>query len=150
MKRFEGISDEKAAQIDESVKNDYSWITAPYAPYELSNNNAEINRLKKRIESLERREETGFVGWQFEGGEAVANQEENRLQLLFDEKPSEEQRSKLKSWGFRWSPSNKAWQRQLNSNAIYAAGQIEFIKPLDGRTPSELQPKPKAKDEQER
>ena len=87
---------------------------------------------------------------QSEGGEAVANQEENRLQLLFDEKPSEEQRSKLKSWGFRWSPSNKAWQRQLNSNAIYAAGQIEFIKPLDGRTPRELQPKPKSKDEQER
>ena len=150
MKGFEGISDEKAAEIDESVKNDYSWITAPYAPYELSNNNAEINRLKKRIESLERREETGFVGWQFEGGEAVANQEENRLQLLFDEKPGEEQRSKLKSWGFRWSPSNKAWQRQLNGNAIYAAGQIDFIKPLDGRTPRELQPKPKAKGEQER
>ena len=150
MKGFEGISDEKAAEIDESVKNDYSWITAPYAPYELSNNNAEINRLKKRIESLERREETGFVGWQFEGGEAVANQEENRLQLLFDEKPGEEQRSKLKSWGFRWSPSNKAWQRQLNGNAFYAAGQIDFIKPLDGRTPRELQPKPKAKGEQER
>lgn len=99
---------------------------------------------------MERREETGFVGWQFEGGEAVANQEENRLQLLFDEKPSEEQRSELKGWGFRWSPSNKAWQRQLNSNAIYAAGQIDFIKPLDGRTPRELQPKPKRKDEQER
>ena len=140
---------------DETITDIWVWCeavgtTAPYAPYELSNNNAEINRLKKRIESLERREETGFVGWQFEGGEAVANQEENRLQLLFDEKPGEEQRSKLKSWGFRWSPSNKAWQRQLNSNAIYAAGQIEFIKPLDGRTPRELQPKPKAKDEQER
>lgn len=150
MKGFEEISDEKAEEIDEAVKNGYSWITAPYAPYELSNNNAEINRLKKRIASLERREETGFVGWQFEGGEAVANQEENRLQLLFDEKPSEEQRSTLKGWGFRWSPSNKAWQRQLNSNAIYAAGQIDFIRPLDGRTPRELQPKPKHKDEQER
>lgn len=150
MKGFEDISDEKAAEIDEAVKNGYSWITAPYAPYELSNNNAEINRLKKRIASLERREETGFVGWQFEGGEAVANQEENRLQLIFDEKPSEEQRSKLKSWGFRWSPSNKAWQRQLNGNAIYAAGQIDFARPLDGRNPRELQPKPKAKDEQER
>lgn len=46
MKGFEGISDEKAAKIDEAVKSDYSWITAPYAPYELSNNNAEINRLK--------------------------------------------------------------------------------------------------------
>lgn len=49
MKGFEGISGEKAAQIDESVKNDYSWITAPYAPYELSNNNAEINRLKSGL-----------------------------------------------------------------------------------------------------
>lgn len=150
MKGFENLSDEKAAEIDEAVKNDYSWITAPYAPFQLSNNNAEINRLKKRIATLERREETGFVGWQFEGGEAVANQEENRLQLLFDEKPSEEQRSKLKSWGFKWAPSNKAWQRQLNSNAIYAAGQINFVRPLDGRTPRELQPKPKKKDEQER
>ena len=45
MKGFEGISDEKAAEIDEAVKSDYSWINAPYAPYELSNNNAEINRL---------------------------------------------------------------------------------------------------------
>ena len=150
IKGFEGISDEKAAEIDEAVKSDYSWITAPYAPYKLSNNNAEINRLKKRIESLERREEMSFVGWQFEGGEAVANRQENRLQILFEEKPSEEQRSKLKSCGFRWSPSNKAWQRQLNSNAIYAAGQIDFIKPLDGKTPRELQPKTKVKNEHER
>ena len=150
MKGFEDISDEKAAEIDEAVKNDYSWINVPYPPYKLSNNNAEINRLKKRIESLERREETGFVGWQFEGGEAVANRQENRLQLLFEEKPSDEQRSVLKGWGFRWSPSNMAWQRQLNGNAIYAAGQIDFIKPLDGRTQHELQPKTKAKDEQER
>ncbi len=47
MKGFENLSDEKAAEIDEAVKNDYSWITAPYAPFQLSNNNAEINGLKK-------------------------------------------------------------------------------------------------------
>lgn len=150
VKGFEGISDEKAAEIDEAVRNGYSWITAPYASFQLSNNNAEINRLKKRIAILERRAEVGFVGWQFEGGEAVANREENRLQLIFDEKPSEQQRDKLKRWGFRWSPSNKTWQRQLNGNAIYAAGQIDFIRPLDGRTPRELQPKPQAKKGQER
>lgn len=150
MKGFDGISDEKAANMDEAIKNGYSWEKAPYPSYRLSNNNAEINRLKKRIASLECRDETGFVGWKFEGGEAVANTEENRLQLLFDEKPNEEQRSKLKHWGFKWSPSNKAWQRQLNNNAIYAAGQLDFIQPLDGRTPRELQPKPKKKEEQER
>ncbi len=150
MKGFEGISDEKAAEIDEAVKSDYSWITAPYAPYQLSNNNAEINRLKKRIESLERREETGFVGWKFEGGEAVANRKKIGYSFFSMKNPARNNGASSKSWGFRWSPSNKAWQRQLNGNAIYAAGQIEFIKPLDGRTPRELQPKPKAKDEQER
>ena len=33
MKGFEGISDEKAAEIDEAVKSDYSWITAPSVSY---------------------------------------------------------------------------------------------------------------------
>lgn len=150
MKGFEGISDEKAANIDETVKNSYSWITVPYAPYELSQNNAEINRLKKRIAILERREETGFVVWKFEGGEAVANREENRLQLLFDEKPNDEQRRILKSYGFHWSPREQAWQRQLNDNAIYAAGRIDFICPENGKSPRELQPKPVKKDAPDR
>lgn len=39
---------------------------------------------------------------------------DNRLRLYFDEKPSEEQRSKLKCNGFKWAPSVGAWQRQLN------------------------------------
>lgn len=104
MKGFEGISDEKAAEIDEAVKSDYSWITAPYAPYQLSNNNAEISRLKKRIESLERREETGFVGWKFEGGEAVADRQENRLQLLFEESQARNSAVNLKAGDFAGRP----------------------------------------------
>ena len=46
--------------------------------------------MKKRIENLEASKDTEFIGWQFEGGEAVINKEKNRLQLLFDENPSEE------------------------------------------------------------
>jgi hypothetical protein len=42
-----------------------------------------------------------------------------RLQLLFDGKPNDEIRSILKSHGFRWSPYNEAWQRQLTNNAKY-------------------------------
>jgi len=147
MKGFEGISDEKAAEIDEGVKNSYSWITAPYAPYELSNNNAEINRLKKRIAALESRKEVGFAGWEFEGGKAVPNTDENRLQLFFDEIPSEEQRGVLKSNGFRWSRYNKAWQRQLNANAIYAASRISFLQPSDGSDIRKIQPKAKKEPE---
>lgn len=72
---------------------------------------------------------------------AETNQEYNRLQLFFDEKPSLEQRGFLRRAGFHWAASAGAWQRQLNWNAIRAAERLEFVKPLDGRSPSEIQPK---------
>ena len=62
--------------------------------------------------------------------EVVQNEEMNRLQLLFDEKPSDEKRAILKSRGFRWSPKNQVWQRQLTKNALYSTKLIisEFNK----------------------
>ena len=60
----------------------------------------------------------------FDGGEIVRNAEENRLQILFDEIPDADTRDALKSNGFRWSPRNKAWQRQLTQNAEYAARRV--------------------------
>lgn len=112
--------------------------------------NAEIKRLQKRIKELSHDKEVGFVGWKFKGGEAVANEGNNRLQLFFDEKPSDEQRSILKAYGFKWAPSAGAWQRQLNGNAMYAANRIEFIKPENGRKPTDLQPKAPKRHEPER
>ena len=53
------------------------------------------------------------------------NTEINRIQLIFDEIPNEETRKLLKSYGFRWSPFNKAWQRQLNSNGEWAVKTIK-------------------------
>lgn len=95
--------------------------------YKLAYNLAEIKRIKGRIAELERRAEKPPEGWKFNGGEVVANSENNRLQIIFDGKPSEEVRTELKRNGFRWSPRAKAWQRQLTNNAIYAARQIEAI-----------------------
>lgn len=96
----------------------------PYPSWQLSNNNAEIRRIKARIEQLKRQRETGYVGWEFDGGTVEANQSDNRLQILFEVKPDEEIRTVLKSNGFRWSPKAGAWQRQLNDNAIRAADYI--------------------------
>lgn len=52
------------------------------------------------------------------------NQEENRVQILFDGKPDANIRSELKHAGFRWAPSQGAWQRMLNHDGIYAAKTI--------------------------
>lgn len=70
----------------------------------------------------------------------MVNQEAGRLQLVFGEKPSPEHRAQLKANGFRWAPKAGVWQRLLNRQAIQAAGRMEFVRPLSGQTPQELQP----------
>lgn len=147
LKGYPDISNEEAIKLDAQIKSGYSWEQQPYPSYHLQNNNQEINRLKKRIDELKRNQEIGFVGWEFNGGKAVANKELNRLQLLFDEKPSAEQRKELKQNGFVWAPSEQAWQRQLNRNAISAASFIDFLKTTDGKKPYQIQPKPPVKDD---
>lgn len=146
----EGLTEQQALKLDERVETAYSWEKQPFPPYKLTNNNSEIHRIKKRIESITATQNTEFVGWKFDGGEAVINTDKNRLQLLFDEKPSDEQRNILKSNGFKWAPSDKAWQRQLTQNAFYAANRIDFIKPETGEKPTELQHKASKKSEPER
>ena len=111
----------------------------PFATWALSNNSAEIRRVKDRIKSLSQQKEIGFVGWEFDGGKVEANIEANRLQIFFEDKPDEATREALKSNGFRWSPKAGAWQRQLTSNAYYAADYVKAIAPLTGEKPTELQ-----------
>ncbi|MDD4496061.1 MAG: hypothetical protein PHV32_17255 [Eubacteriales bacterium] len=147
---YPDMPDDRAERLDSKVSNGYSWQKAPFFDYELTGNSAEIRRLKGRIKELTINQEVGFVGWKFNGGEVIANDELCRLQVLFDEKPDEQKRAALKSNGFRWAPSEGAWQRQLNDNAIYAAGRLDFIKPENGQTPRQLQPKAPVKDSPER
>lgn len=141
------MSDTLAEIIDKKIKTTtLSWETVPFPSYDLSNNNAEIKRLQKRIAEITHNREVGFVGWKFEGGEAVINNDLNRLQLIFDERPTSEQCGILKRKGFHWSPREGAWQRQLNDNVIYAVNYVDFIKPLDGKKPTDLQPKAPSRD----
>ena len=98
--------------------------------FELSNNNANIRRYEARIKELEKRAaEPAQEGWEFDGGRVVVNAEMNRLQIVFDGKPDEAIRAELKAEGFRWAPSQKAWQRQLTDNALRAVRRIKSIAP---------------------
>ena len=121
-----------------------SWRSdpRPFESYQLTNNNAEIRRVKARIEQLSKQAQQEFSGWEFDGGRVEMNREDNRLQVFFDGKPDADTRAELKSSGFRWAPSVGAWQRQLTDNAIRAADRLECIKPLSGEKPSQLQKKP--------
>ena len=48
----------------------------------------------------------------------LQNVEDNRLQLVFPSKPEPEMIATLKKNGYKWSPRNTAWQRQLTPMAI--------------------------------
>jgi len=77
------------------------YVGIPFPCYALSNNNAEINRTKKRIEALRIVDEMEHVEIEFDGGVIVTNEGINRVQIIFDSKPDEDVRRELKSWGFR-------------------------------------------------
>ena len=99
-----------------------------YQYFNLPNSLAEIHRVDQRIKFLKRQAEMEYGGgWNFDGGVVKANKEDNRLQIFFDSIPSEQTRAELRQRGFRWSPRNRAWQRMLTPDAIYAAKQLGFI-----------------------
>lgn len=100
-----------------------------YPAYELQNNNANIRRIRGRIAELKKRTESTPEGWEFDGGRVVVNTTENRLQVIFDGKPDADIRTELKGEGFRWAPSQGAWQRQLTDNAMRAARRLKCIAP---------------------
>lgn len=100
-----------------------------YPAYALQNNNANIRRIRGRIAELKKRTESTPEGWEFDGGRVVVNTTENRLQVIFDGKPDADIRTELKGEGFRWAPSQGAWQRQLTDNAMRAARRLKCIAP---------------------
>lgn len=120
MKGYKNLSDEEAESMDKDITSDRNWCKKPYAPFELSNNNQEIHRLKNRLQSLKKAKETPTQESENEYFKIVRNSEVMRLQLFFDDIPTEEIRTILKHHGFKWSGKNKAWQRHLNSNSEYA------------------------------
>jgi hypothetical protein len=105
-----------------------------YADYELTNNNANIRRMKQRLEQLEKAlinaVEIGDTEEEYPDLDLIVRHVRtiNRIQLIFSGKPSVQIRNLLKSHGFRWAPSEGAWQRHLNGvvcrHTIDAIAQI--------------------------
>lgn len=103
----------------------------PFPTYELTNSNANIKRVKQRIETLEAVKASQPIEEEHDGYTYRENAEAMRVQFQFDGKPDDETRALLKRNGFRWAPSQGVWQRQLNDNGKYAAHRV--MEALDGQ-----------------
>lgn len=118
------LTQEEIEALKEEMSSKWHWADTPYLPYALSNNNASIKQTRERLESLKKAKEAGTKETENQFCKVVENTEIMRLQLIFDGKPEPEVRDILKSNGFKWAPSQSAWQRQLTNNARYALKMV--------------------------
>lgn len=108
-------------RLEMAILRTYQPSAPPFPAYTFSNGNAEIRRLKARLAELEvaaiavpRDEDLGVC-------RLVEDPADNRIRIIFGDKPEENVRLFLKRHGFRWSPTAKAWQRHLNGQGRAAA-----------------------------
>lgn len=108
-----------------------------FASYQLSNNNANIRRMKQRLKSLQANAKAEHKEIKFEGFTVIENPEENRIQIDFNSKEDYFELCKnkginLRSHGFKYSKYSGVWQRHLNNAGRYATENV--IKLLKGDT----------------
>ena len=129
MKGCPGITGEDAASADAQLAEMREGIRRPVPAWQLSNRNGEIKRIKDRLAQLRKVDEMEHTEIEFDGGMIITNEDVNRVQILFDEKPDDATRSKLKSNGFRWSRTEGAWQTQRTPQSLRRACYLLGIDP---------------------
>lgn len=108
------------AEAQELIKPDFCGRIG-FADYALTNNSANIRRLKKRLEAVAVAQATPETIIEGSNARFEDCPPDNRVRLYYPGKPSEEIRSRLKSSGFRWSPTVGAWQAYRNNRSIETA-----------------------------
>lgn len=94
------------------------WYGPGFARFELTNNGAKIRNDKKRLERLKRDKEKPVVDIDCGDIRIEEDRAANRVRIFFPDKPEYNVRSELKRHGYRWSPSNGAWQAFINSRSV--------------------------------
>lgn len=117
------ITPEEADKIKSMWERGW-YVGVPFASYSLQNSNAEIKRIKDRIASLQSAQAAPAVEEKESGYTYREDTQLMRVQLIFDDKPDADTRALLKANGFRWAPSQNAWQRQLTDNGKRAAREV--------------------------
>ena len=103
-----------------------------FAPFELTNNNANIRRMKARLGEVSRNQATTSMEVAGENARLEDAPADNRVRLYYPGKPADDVRTRLKSSGFRWTPSLGCWQAYRNHNTLITARReagVSEVKP---------------------
>jgi uncharacterized protein DUF3560 len=109
---------------DRAMQPDELGRVLYYAPYQITNNGANIRRLKARIAALPKvaEQEPAFEEIVGDGWRIYA--EDNRLCIHFEQRTSKELYKALRSHGFIWSPTRDAFVRKFSTQAVYWARRL--------------------------
>jgi hypothetical protein len=95
-----------------------------FADFELTNNNANIRRMKARLVTVEKAHATPATEQEGTRARLEDCPAENRVRLFYPGKPDADIRATLKSSGFRWAPSLGCWQAYRNNRTLPMARHL--------------------------
>lgn len=125
-----GFDEQQAMKL---MEPDYCGCIG-FPSFALTNNLAKIKDAEARMKrhaALANSAVDGDETQEYAWGKVVTCYEDERYRIIFDGKPEQSVINLLKSNGFKWSPKNQAWQRQITTNARWAVK--DFIRKMQER-----------------
>lgn len=92
--------------------------------YVLQNSNGRIKNIKDRLARLEREKAQEVKEETIGDIKVIDNTELSRIQIIFPDIPSAALRTELKKNGFKWAPSQGAWQNFRNQRNLDKAKEL--------------------------
>lgn len=153
-KGMDGLTDEAAEKLDSDARNAAARMGGrcePFPAWSLSNENAEIKRIEKRLQELQEAKETTLSGWNFNGGRVEIDAENMRIGVYFDERTTgadlealQKENKDLILPRLLWSPRFQRWQCQYN------AVNVRRLRDSKTYAPSDEESKKAVEEEQQR
>lgn len=119
------LSPEELKEIEGNFKFAPGGTTKPFPGFALTNNNAGISNIKKRIETLGVTAAKPAETIELPGLTIDITKDPIGIDLHYTEKPSEETRAQIKQGGFRWAPSRKVWHAKDNPRSRAVVDQLQ-------------------------
>lgn len=106
----------------------YDGTRKGFASVTLTNLNNRIKTQQAKVDTMRKVESINNTldseDMVLAGVSIILNKEADRIQLDFPDKPSRDILGVLKKNGWKWSPNNQVWQRQITENAMNNARKV--------------------------